>query len=257
MTQSLNALLVAGARPNFMKIAPIIRAIHAWNLAEPPRQPTLEFTLLHTGQHYDYEMSAVFFQELGLPEPDIHLEVGSGSHGEQTAKVLMGIESVLRQRGADIVVVVGDVNSTLAGALAAVKLNIPVAHVEAGLRSFDRRMPEEINRLLTDAICDYAFTTSEEAGENLVREGIPQDKVFFVGNVMIDNLRYVQASLSSTGRPMPFGLAGREYVLATLHRPSNVDTPGGAQRDHDRPRSGLPGGSGSVSRPSTYRQSSS
>ncbi|MFH1559941.1 MAG: UDP-N-acetylglucosamine 2-epimerase (non-hydrolyzing) [Chloroflexota bacterium] len=225
MAHSLKLLLVAGARPNFMKIAPIIRAIRAWNATGSSGKRTLEYTLLHTGQHYDYEMSAVFFQELDLPEPDVHMEVGSASHGEQTARVLMGIEKLLQERPPDLVMVVGDVNSTLAGALAAVKLHIPVAHVEAGLRSFDRRMPEEINRLLTDAISDYLFTTSEEAADNLAREGVPREKVFFVGNVMIDNLRFFQAKLPSMNRPMPFGLGGREYVLATLHRPSNVDVP--------------------------------
>jgi len=225
MTQAIKLLLVAGARPNFMKIAPIIRAIHAWNAARPPEGPALDYTLLHTGQHYDYEMSAVFFQELGLPEPDIHLEVGSGSHGEQTARVLVAIEKVLQEQPPDLLVVVGDVNSTLAGALAAAKLHIPVAHVEAGLRSFDRRMPEEINRILTDAISDYLFTTSEEAADNLAKEGVSGERVFFVGNVMIDNLRYIQEKLPSMDRAVPFGLEGREYVLVTLHRPSNVDDP--------------------------------
>lgn len=172
---------IVGARPNFMKIAPIIRAICEHNRNN--ESPNIEQILVHTGQHYDYEMSQVFFQDLGLPRPDIYLGIGSGTHAEQTAKVMIGFEKVLFEEKPDLVVVVGDVNSTLACALASVKLHIPVAHIEAGLRSFDRTMPEEINRLLTDAISDYLFTPSPDADQNLKREGISEDKIFLVGDV--------------------------------------------------------------------------
>ena len=188
--EPLKWILVVGARPNFMKIAPIIRAINKHNNTPGSALPAIHYLLVHTGQHYDYEMSQVFFQDLELPTPDIYLGVGSGTHPEQTGRVMIEFESLLSEEKPDLVVVVGDVNSTLACALASVKLNIPVAHVEAGLRSFDRTMPEEINRLLTDQISDYLFTPSTDADENLKREGIPEDKIFHVGNVMVDSLLF-------------------------------------------------------------------
>jgi UDP-N-acetylglucosamine 2-epimerase (non-hydrolysing) len=183
-------ILVVGARPNFMKVAPLIRAIEKHNSASPSSHDTVHYSLVHTGQHYDSNMSDAFFRDLQLPEPDLHLGVGSGNHGEQTGKVLIEFEKVLLKEQPDLVIVVGDVNSTPACALAAVKLHIPVAHVEAGLRSFDRKMPEEINRLLTDAISDYLFTPSSEGDENLAKEGIPQEKIFLVGDIMVDSLLF-------------------------------------------------------------------
>lgn len=219
---------VVGARPNFMKIAPIIRAIKEHNNRIHSSLDTnlsrLDAILVHTGQHYDYEMSKVFFEDLEIPEPDIYLGIGSGTHAEQTGNVMIEFERVLFKEGPDLVIVVGDVNSTLACALSSVKLHIPVAHVEAGLRSFDRTMPEEINRLLTDAIAHYLFTPSPDADENLKREGIPQDKIFFVGDVMVDSLLYnldkakKSKILEELGLQLP-----TDYALLTLHRPSNVD----------------------------------
>ncbi len=208
---------VVGARPNFMKIAPIVEEMH--------KHPDIESILLHTGQHYDAAMSRVFFDELGLPKPDIYLGIGSGSHAEQTARVMTAFERVLLEHRPDLVVVVGDVNSTLACSVTAAKLWIPVAHVEAGLRSFDRRMPEEINRLVTDTLSDYLFTTSRGAGENLLKEGVPPEKIHFVGNVMIDSLNKHRAHAKGLGTPARFGLAPGGYALLTLHRPSNVDVP--------------------------------
>jgi UDP-N-acetylglucosamine 2-epimerase (non-hydrolysing) len=183
-------LLVVGARPNFMKVAPLIRAIDKHNKARHPLLVPIHHSLIHTGQHYDANMSDAFFRDLRLPNPDLHLGVGSGNHGEQTGRVLIEFEKVLLKEQPDLVIVVGDVNSTLACALAAVKLHIPVAHVEAGLRSFDRKMPEEINRLLTDAISDYLFTPSPEGDENLAKEGIPPERIFLVGDIMVDSLLY-------------------------------------------------------------------
>jgi UDP-N-acetylglucosamine 2-epimerase (non-hydrolysing) len=215
MSQPLRILNVVGARPNFMKMAPL--------LAEYRRYPT-DFApvLVHTGQHYDANMSKLFFDQLRLPAPDVHLGIGSGTHAEQTGKVMIELEKILTAQPADLVVVVGDVNSTLAATLVAAKLCIPVAHVEAGLRSGDRTMPEEINRLVTDALSDYLFTTSEDAGENLRREGRPDSKIHFVGNVMIDTLlRLKDLALQSDIRHR-LGLHGR-YGFVTLHRPSNVD----------------------------------
>jgi UDP-N-acetylglucosamine 2-epimerase (non-hydrolysing) len=173
---------VVGARPNFMKIDPLFRVLDR----EPERFLT---QLVHTGQHYDNRMSKIFFEDLGLRSPDIYLGIGSGTHAEQTGKIMMRLEEVLMKEKPDLVIVVGDVNSTLAGAVTAAKLHIPIAHVEAGLRSFDRRMPEEINRVVTDALSDYLFTPSLDANENLRREGIPNKKIYFVGNVMIDSLK--------------------------------------------------------------------
>lgn len=213
---------VVGTRPNFIKIAPILRQMRKYAAAFQP-------TLIHTGQHYDYEMSKVFFKDLELPEPDIYLEIGSGTHAEQTGKVMIEFEKVLIREKPDLVVVVGDVNSTLAAALSAVKLHIPVAHVEAGLRSRDREMPEEINRVLTDAISDYLFTPSLDAQENLRKEGIPEDRIFFVGNVMVDSLLYSEEKarksdiLARLGLITKGGSRAADYTLLTLHRPSNVD----------------------------------
>ncbi len=206
---------VVGARPNMMKIAPIIAAMQ--------KHPDIEPLLLHTGQHYDEKMSQIFFDELGIPKPDIYLGIGSGTHAEQTARVMVAFEKVLLEHKPDMVLVVGDVNSTMACSIAATKLHIPVAHVEAGLRSFDRTMPEEINRLVTDAIADVLLTTSRDASVHLQNEGVPAEKIFFVGNVMIDTLTQHRDKAKNLGTPAKFGLNAGEYALLTLHRPSNVD----------------------------------
>lgn len=217
----MKVLHVVGARPNFMKAAPVHRALASCGL---------EQLLVHTGQHYDANMSQVFFEELELPAPDVNLGVGSGSHAYQTAEVMKGIEPVLEEYAPDLVLVYGDVNSTLAAALTACKRRIPVGHVEAGLRSFDRTMPEEINRILTDQISDLLFTPSPDADQNLLREGIPGEKIHFVGNVMIDTLvsllpkAHERRILSTLGlKQETDGVA--PYLLVTLHRPSNVDNP--------------------------------
>ncbi|MGH9643037.1 MAG: non-hydrolyzing UDP-N-acetylglucosamine 2-epimerase [Terriglobales bacterium] len=207
----MNVFHIVGARPNFMKVAPVLRALSG--------RDRLSQTLVHTGQHYDIGMSDVFFQQLGLPAPDINLAVGSGSHARQTAEIMVRLEPVLLELKPDIVLVYGDVNSTVAAALVSAKLGIRVAHVEAGLRSFDRTMPEEINRLVTDQLCDLLFTPSEDGDENLLREGIAAEKIFRAGNVMIDSLvRFLPAARAIA----PDGLPER-YALVTLHRPSNVD----------------------------------
>jgi UDP-N-acetylglucosamine 2-epimerase (non-hydrolysing) len=217
---------IVGARPNFVKIAPIMRAL---NLREG-----LEPRLIHTGQHYDVAMNAVFFEELAIPPPDINLEIGSGSNTEQTARMMMALEPVFSQKRPDLVLVVGDVNSTLAAALVAAKLNIPIAHVEAGLRSFDRTMPEEINRLVTDRLSDLLLTTERSAIDNLLKEGVEADRIHFVGNVMIDTLfncvhRAVpaEATFEEMGAQTDFICAAKErgFAFVTLHRPSNVDNP--------------------------------
>jgi len=213
-------ILVVGARPNFMKIAPLIRAISAHNEQNGTR---IQPFLVHTGQHYDVRMSDAFFHDLQMPEPDVHLGVGSGNHGEQTGKVLIEFEKILLQEQPDLVIVVGDVNSTLACALAAVKLHIPVAHVEAGLRSFDRAMPEEINRIVTDAISDYLFTPSPDGDEHLLGEGIPREKIFLVGDIMIDSLLFNLEQAKKTQILTDLGLVDMPYALLTLHRPANVD----------------------------------
>ncbi|MGH9714423.1 MAG: non-hydrolyzing UDP-N-acetylglucosamine 2-epimerase [Candidatus Acidiferrales bacterium] len=205
-------LHVVGARPNFMKAAPVVRAL---------REKGSRQTLVHTGQHFDCNMSEVFFEQLGLPQPDSNLAVGPGSHAVQTAEVMMRLEPLLRERKPDAVVVYGDVNSTIAAALLAAKLGIHVVHVEAGLRSFDRSMPEEINRLLTDQISDTLFTPSADADENLRREGIAGDKIHRVGNVMIDSLAHL---LRESGEHLPANLPA-EFALVTMHRPANVDVP--------------------------------
>ncbi len=206
---------VVGARPNFMKIAPIIEAMKKY--------PSIEPILVHTGQHYDKEMSKLFFDDLKLPPPDIYLGVGSASHAVQTARIMVEFEKVLLEQKPDLIVVVGDVNSTIACALTAVKLFIPVAHVEAGLRSRDRTMPEEINRILTDAISDYLFTTSRDADANLLKEGIPKEKIYFVGNVMIDTLMKQIDKAADSDILNRLGLQAKHYAALTLHRPNNVD----------------------------------
>jgi UDP-N-acetylglucosamine 2-epimerase (non-hydrolysing) len=208
-------ILVAGARPNFMKVAPILQAFRA--------NTTETVLLVHTGQHYDERMSQEFFRDLRLPEPDVNLSVGSGTHAQQTARVMMAFEGVCLRERPDWVVVVGDVNSTVAAALASKKLGIRVAHVEAGLRSRDMSMPEEINRLCTDAISDLLFTTDRIANENLRAEGVPELRIRLVGNTMIDTLL---ANLErARSLPPPMEIADREYAVLTLHRPSNVDDP--------------------------------
>ncbi len=212
MNSSKEILFVAGARPNFIKIAPLLQAMKAY--------PRLSPYFVHTGQHYDEKLCHWIFEDLKLPSPDVNLDVGSGSHGEQTAKVMERLEKILLMRKPHLVVVVGDVNSTLAGSLTAVKLHIPVAHVEAGLRSGDRAMPEEINRIVTDSVSDYLFTHSKEADKNLLQEGIPKEKIIFVGNVMIDTLKQMLP------KALEFPpLTDEHYGLVTLHRPSNVDQP--------------------------------
>lgn len=222
----MKLLSVVGARPNFMKVAPIVEALDVYNeRASMGRR--IEGHLVHTGQHYDEKMSRLFFTDLGIPKPDIDLGVGSGSHAVQTAEVMKRFEKVVIDKKPDWVLVVGDVNSTIACALTAVKLGVKVAHVEAGLRSFDRAMPEEINRVLTDAISDVLFTTERSAMENLAREGIPSEKIFFVGNVMIDTLlkNVRRADESAVREGLGLAIDG-SYGVLTLHRPSNVDDPG-------------------------------
>lgn len=210
-------LVVAGARPNFMKVAPLLREMRA--------RPGFAPCLVHTGQHYDAAMSDAFFRDLGIPEPDVNLGVGSGTHATQTAEVLRKIEPVLVERRPAAVVVVGDVNSTLAATIAAVKLGIPVAHVEAGLRSFDRSMPEEINRIMTDSVSHWLFTSEPSGTENLLREGIAAERIHFVGNVMIDTLLANLERARSAAPLAALGLEAGGYALLTLHRPSNVDDP--------------------------------
>jgi UDP-N-acetylglucosamine 2-epimerase (non-hydrolysing) len=211
----LRIMCIVGARPNMMKIAPL--------LAELRRQEEIEPVLVHTGQHYDYSMSQVFFDQLGVPPPDYNLGVGSGTHYDQTAEIMRKFGDLVEQDRPDMVVVAGDVNSTIACALVAAKERIPVAHVEAGLRSFDRSMPEEINRVLTDAMADLLFTTEESANRNLANEGVDPGKVFFVGNLMIDSLtNALQVERPSCLRS-ELGLEGKPYAVLTLHRPSNVD----------------------------------
>jgi len=212
MTKLLN---VCGARPNFMKIAALVRAYTEF--------PDLESVLVHTGQHYDERMSALFFRELELPEPDVNLEVGSGSHAVQTAEIMRRFEPVLVEQRPDWVVVVGDVNSTIACSLVAAKLGVRVAHVEAGLRSFDRQMPEEINRVLTDQISDLLLVSEPSGVENLLREGVAPQRVHLVGNVMIDTLLRHRERARSSRALFDLRLEAGTYVAVTLHRPSNVD----------------------------------
>ena len=213
---------IAGARPNFMKIASVVRAIKSRELAGGK----LHYRLVHTGQHYDDNMSGAFFEQLGIPKPDVNLEVGSGTQAEQTAAIMLGYERLLMENRSDLCLVVGDVTSTMACAITAQKLCIPVAHVEGGIRSDDWTMPEEINRMVTDSITNYFFTTSETANENLARSGVPKDRVFFVGNTMIDTLLANIDRLKKPSLWEDLGLAEGDYFVITLHRPANVDRGG-------------------------------
>ncbi len=259
MSKELKIILVAGARPNFMKIAPLVSAIKKFNepinlskrewqgvraqgvnetdqineVDQKDQTNPINYLLVHTGQHYDVAMSETFFRELDLPKPDINLEVGSASHAAQTANIMVRFEEVCLKEKPDWVLVVGDVNSTMACTLVAAKLGIKVAHVEAGLRSFDRTMPEEINRLVTDALSDLLFTPSADADENLLQEGIPAIKIKRVGNIMIDTL-LAHLEKARQGKPYNrFGLEEKNYVFVTLHRPSNVDDGGSISRIMD------------------------
>ena len=207
--------LIAGARPNFMKVAPLYHALHASNWARP--------VLVHTGQHYDAAMSDAFFTDLKLPVPDHHLGIGSANHAQQTARIMSGYDALCEAAAPDWTVVVGDVNSTIACALVAAKRGIPAAHLEAGLRSRDRSMPEEINRLLTDQACDLLWPPSQDGVDNLLAENVPAHRIELVGNIMIDTLVMLQPAIAAAGVPERLGLDG--YVLATFHRPANVDDP--------------------------------
>ena len=214
-SSKIRVLALVGARPNFMKIAPLLRELQT--------RERFETTLVHTGQHCDASMSADFFRDRGIPEPDVNLAGGSGAHAAQTAQVLVGIEDLLVAQRPEVLLLVGDVNSTLAASLAAAKLLVPIAHVEAGLRSGDRSMPEEINRLVTDTLSTWCFTTEPAGGANLRREGIAEEKIHHVGNVMIDTLRANQAQANELDTLERLGLEAGGYALLTLHRPSNVD----------------------------------
>jgi UDP-N-acetylglucosamine 2-epimerase (non-hydrolysing) len=224
----MNISLIAGARPNFMKIAPVIHAIKRRQASGVRRQEegkVINYRLVHTGQHYDRNMSETFFKELNIPEPDINLNCGGGSQSEQTAAIMIAFEKDLLAHPADLVIVVGDVTSTMACSIVAKKLNTKVAHIEAGIRSYDLTMPEEINRMVTDCLADYFFTTTLTAGQNLINAGIPDNRVFFVGNVMIDTLlanrsRFVKPKIWDE-----IGLKKSNYLVITLHRPNNVDNP--------------------------------
>ena len=220
----MNILHIVGARPNFMKVAPVMRALNSYKAVKQ--------CLIHTGQHYDDNMSKVFFEELELPRPDINLEVGSDSHARQTAEVMIRLEPEILERKPELVLVYGDINSTIAAALVCAKLGVPLGHVEAGLRSFDRSMPEEINRLLTDQVADFLFTPSLDGNKNLLREGISKNKIHFVGNVMIDTLvnllpkakkKWEDSNFLSKILRLDSDIIRNQYGLVTLHRPSNVD----------------------------------
>jgi UDP-N-acetylglucosamine 2-epimerase (non-hydrolysing) len=219
----MTIISVVGARPNFMKVAPLHKAFQKY-------AASVKHLIVHTGQHYDEAMSKVFFGDLELPRPDFYLGVGSGSHAQQTAKIMVEFEKVLEQVHPDRVIVVGDVNSTVACSLVSVKMGIPVAHVEAGLRSGDRTMPEEINRLLTDAIADDLFVTEASGVANLRKEGVDEKKIHLVGNVMIDSLVHYRGKARQSGSIKQLGLSVRKYTLVTLHRPSNVDTVEGLEK---------------------------
>ncbi len=220
MSGCFRIISIVGARPNLPKIAPLIR--------EMQRHPEIEPLLVHTGQHYDENLSNIFFRQMGIPEPHMNLGVGSGTHAEQTAEILKRVEPILLKQQPDLVLVVGDVNSTIAVSLAAVKMGIPVAHVEAGLRSFDRSMPEEINRVLTDALAKYLFVTENDAVENLLKEGRPREFIHLVGNVMIDSLFHflpvAQQSRIGDELGLRNGKGWQSFGVLTLHRPSNVDS---------------------------------
>ena len=215
--KNLKITCIVGARPNFIKMAALVHAMR--------RREGFQVQLIHTGQHFSPDMSDSFFQQLGIPAPDVNLAAGGGSQTEQTAEIMKRIEPVFLQHRPDVLVVVGDVNSTVAGSLVAAKLRIPIAHVEAGLRSFDRGMPEEINRLVTDAISDYLFVTEPAGKANLLREGADPERVFFVGNVMIDTLMRFRSKAAESDVLEKFGLRPKSYAVVTLHRPSNVDNP--------------------------------
>ncbi len=210
--------IVAGARPNFMKIAPLLHEF-------AKHDDRFNVKLVHTGQHYDYQMSEVFFKEFGIREPDTHLNAGSGSHAEVTAKIMVEFEKILKADRQDLVIVVGDVNSTLACSLVASKMGVKVAHVEAGLRSFDREMPEEINRLVTDTLSDYLFVSEPSGLENLKCEGVSKAKVFYVGNIMIDTLFAQMPKIDASKMLEKLQLMPETFAVMTIHRPSNVDTP--------------------------------
>jgi len=207
-------IYVAGARPNFVKLSNILRESKNNNFSS---------LLVHTGQHYTQNMSNIFFEELGIDEPDINFDVGSGSHAQQTANIMKAFEPVVLEYKPDIVVVVGDVNSTIACALVSSKLNISVAHIEAGLRSFDKSMPEEINRILTDSVSDYLFVSEESGIKNLKKEGISDDRIYFVGNTMVDSLVYHMKEIDKSKVVEEMGLGEKSYIVFTSHRPSNVD----------------------------------
>ena len=211
--------LIVGARPNFVKIAPIIKALQA----KQAQGCDILFRLVHTGQHYDAVMSKSFFEQLEIPEPDVNLEVGSGSQAEQTGKIMRAYERFIDKNKPSCTLVVGDVNSTMACAITAKKMNVPVAHVEAGIRSGDRTMPEEINRMVTDSITDHFFTTSALASENLLKQGIPESSIYFVGNVMIDSLLHYMPHFKKPDFYDKFELKNKQYLILTLHRPKNVD----------------------------------
>jgi UDP-N-acetylglucosamine 2-epimerase (non-hydrolysing) len=211
----IKILNIVGARPNFMKISPLHRAFN--------NRKEINSKILHTGQHYDEKMSDIFFNQLELPKPDFYLGIGGGSHTYQKAHVMLKFEEILKEEKPDLVLVVGDVNATAACSIVAVKMGIPVAHVEAGLRSGDRRMPEEINRIITDAISNYLFITEQSGIDNLKKEGVPDEKVFFVGNVMIDSLIYYREKASKLNLLDSLNLAVKDYILMTMHRPANVD----------------------------------
>lgn len=215
MSRQLKFISVVGARPNFMKVAPLSRALSKFD--------SVRHLIVHTGQHYDENMSKIFFDDLDLPKPDVYLGVGSGTHAEQTARIMVEFEKVLVTEKPDLTIVVGDVNSTVACSLTASKLLVPVAHVEAGLRSFDRTMPEEINRMVTDILSDYLFVTEESGVINLKHEGVENKKIFLVGDVMIDSLIIYREKAKGSGIKKSLGVLRGEYTLVTLHRPSNVD----------------------------------
>ncbi|MFA5088939.1 MAG: UDP-N-acetylglucosamine 2-epimerase (non-hydrolyzing) [Candidatus Omnitrophota bacterium] len=219
-------ILVAGARPNFMKIAPLIKELRR-------HKKEFEFKLVHTGQHYDFEMSGAFFQDLKIPNPDIHLEVGSATHAVQTAGIMIAFEKVILREKPDLIIVVGDVNSSLGCSLVASKLGVQVAHVEAGLRSFDRAMPEEINRIITDSLSDYLFVTEESGCTNLKREGVSRAKTYFVGNTMIDTLLSNMPKINRSKILTTHNLKPKTYCVLTLHRPSNVDSKKSLLEIHD------------------------
>jgi UDP-N-acetylglucosamine 2-epimerase (non-hydrolysing) len=216
MSVPVKVHLIAAARPNFMKVAPLLHALNA--------DGAFATSLVHTGQHYDANMSQAFFDDLGLDKPDFHLEVGSGTHAEQTGRVMMRYEETAMAARPDATVVVGDVNSTAAVAMVCAKLHIPVVHLEAGLRSGDRSMPEEINRLVTDAISDLLWTPSPDGDANLRREGVPEERIQRVGNIMLDSFELMRSRIEDDSTAADMSLAGKSYAVVTLHRPANVDT---------------------------------